>query len=275
MFQPLMENVHLPEGEDKRYTNLYLRREMLVEFMKNKHVLYPFARDMLRYTYGLVGGKPVTIKEWVKKMCKNKEWGDSFCLLLVASWWSCRIGVVRSDCLEVITYRNKEGLDDKEVILLFNCSPVVGHYSAILRYDASVMLVAKVEKSDGYVWEVDLAERKNRGDKYTGEEGAQGEGESEFVAISKSRFMELMEIEKKYKDVLSVLGSDVKVVSKGGEDPDVVKTTPQKLAKRRLMEPAPEVQVVKTGDLHCNSCDQMFPSTYALERHVKRYHMDQ
>ena len=154
----------------------------------------------------------------------------------------------------MITYRNKEGLDDQEVILLFNCSPVVGHYSAILRYDASVMSVAKVEKSDGYVWEVDLAERKNRGDKYTGEEGALGEGESEFVVISKSRFMQLMEIERKYKDVLSVLGSDVRVVSKAGEDPEV--------------EPAPEVQVVKTGDLHCNSCDQMFPSTYALERHV-------
>ena len=58
-------------------------------------------------TYGLVGEKPVTIKEWVKKMSKNKEWGDSFCLLLAASWWSCRIGVVRSDCLEVITYRNR------------------------------------------------------------------------------------------------------------------------------------------------------------------------
>ena len=148
MFQSLMENVCLPEGEAKRYTNLYLRREMLVEFMKNNDVLYPFARDMLRYTYGLVGEKPVTIKEWVK-MCKNKEWGDSFCLLLVASWWSCRIGVVRSNCLVVITYRNKEGLDDQEVILLFNCSPVMGHYSAILRYDASVMSVAKVEKSDG------------------------------------------------------------------------------------------------------------------------------
>ena len=31
----------------------------------------------------------------------------------------------------------------QEVILLYNCSPVVGHYSAILRYDASVMSVVK------------------------------------------------------------------------------------------------------------------------------------
>ena len=81
-----------------------------------------------------MGEKPVTIKEWVKKMAKNKHWGDAICILLVASWWSHRIGVVRSDCLDVITYRNKEGLDDQEVILLFNCNPVVGHYSAIVRY---------------------------------------------------------------------------------------------------------------------------------------------
>ena len=47
MFQSLMENVCLPEEEEKRYTNLYLRREMIVEFIKNKDVLYPFARDML------------------------------------------------------------------------------------------------------------------------------------------------------------------------------------------------------------------------------------
>ena len=129
-----MENVKLPDGEEKRYTNIYLRRQMLVEFIENRDVLYPFVRDMLTYTYGLVGEKPVTIKEWVKKMAKNKDWGDAICILLVASWWSHRFGVVRSDCLDVITYRNKEGLDDQEVILLFNCNPVVGHYSAIVRY---------------------------------------------------------------------------------------------------------------------------------------------
>ena len=78
---------------------------MLVELMKNKDVLHPFARDMLRYTYGLVGEKPVTIKEWVKKMCKNKEWGDSFCLLLVASWWfpqdrCCKVRLPGGDHLQ-------------------------------------------------------------------------------------------------------------------------------------------------------------------------------
>ena len=49
------------------------------------------------------------------------------------------------------------------------------------------MSVAKVEKSDWYVWEVDLAERKNRGDKYRGEEEDQGGEGSDFVVISKSR----------------------------------------------------------------------------------------
>ena len=60
--------MRLPDGEEKRYTNLYLRREMIVEFIKNKDVLYPFVKDMLRYTYGLVGEKLVTVKEWVERM---------------------------------------------------------------------------------------------------------------------------------------------------------------------------------------------------------------
>ena len=120
-----------------------------MEFIKNKDVLYPFAKENLRYTYGLVGEKPVSIKEWVKKMSQDQEWGDALCLLLIASWWSVRIGVLRSDCLELITYRNKQGRDDQEVLLLFNCSIVVGHYTPILRYDASVLSVSDVKKSDG------------------------------------------------------------------------------------------------------------------------------
>ena len=43
MFQSLMENEHLPEGE-KRYTNIYLRREMIVEFIKNKDVPVPICK---------------------------------------------------------------------------------------------------------------------------------------------------------------------------------------------------------------------------------------
>ena len=98
------------------------------------------------------------------------------------------------------------------------------------------------------------------------------------MVISKQRFVELLEIERKYKDVCHVLGPDVKVVKKRGShdddiDPDVIQRTPQKMAKR-MMEPAPEVQVVKKGDLHCDTCDTMFPSTFALDRHVKKYHMD-
>ena len=51
MFQAILENVKIPEGKEKAYTNIYLRREMLVEFIKNKDMLYPFAKDTLRYTY--------------------------------------------------------------------------------------------------------------------------------------------------------------------------------------------------------------------------------
>ena len=121
-------------------------------------------------------------KNGLRECPQEYEWGDALCLLLMTSWWSCRIGV-RSGCLELITYRNKEGIDDQEVLMLFNCSPVVGHYSAILRFHASVMAVSKVNKSAGYVWEVNSKERRNRGT------SMKGEGEdTHFVLISRHTF---------------------------------------------------------------------------------------
>ena len=131
VFQTILENVKITKGKEKADINICLRREMLVEFIKNKDVLYPFAKETLRYTYGLVGKQPVSIKEWVKNMSQDQEWGDALCLQLIASWWYVRIGVLRSDCLELITYRNKEGIDDQGFLLLFNFSIVVGHYTPI------------------------------------------------------------------------------------------------------------------------------------------------
>ena len=39
---------------------------------------------------------------------------------------------------------------------------ITGGFSPF-QYDASVMAVSKVEESEGYVWDVDLKERRERG----------------------------------------------------------------------------------------------------------------
>ena len=81
----------------------------------------------------MVGEKPLSIKQWLSKMSEDKEWGDSICMMLISSMWSVRIGVIRSDSLKLVSYRNKEGIDDQEMLVLYNCSMFKGHYSAILK----------------------------------------------------------------------------------------------------------------------------------------------
>ena len=42
MFSSLLEQLNLPEENAKAYGPMYLRREMIVHFIQNKEVLYPF-----------------------------------------------------------------------------------------------------------------------------------------------------------------------------------------------------------------------------------------
>ena len=137
-------------------------------------------------------------------MSEDKEWGDSICMMLISSMWSVRIGVIRSDSLKLVSYRNKQGIDDQEMLVLYNCSMLKGHYSAILRYDASVMGIKSIEKSEGYEWQTDKLERRKRGDKFSWV----SESEDDYIVISKQRFMELLDIEQKYNDIVPITGTE-------------------------------------------------------------------
>ena len=147
-----------------------------------------------------------------------------------------------------------------------------GHYSAILRYDEGVMGVKSIEKSEGYEWAKDKEERRKRGDKFSW----MSELEDEYVVISKIRFMELIDIEKKYGEIVAITGT------KGGSGktgksvtPEDIQLTPTKLAKKRPKDLPDEVQVVEEGDLICKVCNDTFTSTNALSRHIKKFHKDE
>ena len=127
MFSSLLEQLKFPEENAKAYGPMYLRREMIVHFIQNKEVLYPFVKEGIKLTYGIVGEKPLSIKQWLSKLSEDKEWGDSICMMLISSLWSVRIGVIRSDSLKLVSYRNKEGIDDQEMLVLYNCSMLKGH----------------------------------------------------------------------------------------------------------------------------------------------------
>ena len=191
--------------------------------------MYPFVKEGIKLTYGIVGEKPLSIKKWLSKMSEDKEWGDSICMMLISSMWSVRIGVIRSDSLKLVSYRNKEGIDDQEMLVLYNCSMLKGHYSAILRYDASVMGVKSIEKSEEYEWQTDKLERRKRGDKFSWV----SESEDDYIVISKQRFMELLDIEQKYNDIVAITGTEGGVKKKSQLTDEDIQLTQKKLAKKR------------------------------------------
>ena len=108
-----------------------------MHFIDNIDILVTDIRVDIRYLYGLVDSDlgPFSVKEYLKFMSADKEWGDSIILKLISSMWAVRIGVVRSDSLSLVTYRNKEDLMAQEFLLLYNCNMVNGHYTAIGRRD--------------------------------------------------------------------------------------------------------------------------------------------
>ena len=100
-----------------------------------------------------------------------------------------------------MTYRNKEDLMVQEILLLYNCNMVNGHYNAIGRRDNIVCDWKKVQTSDGYDLGVDMMERRGRGNMF-GSEYEVGE----MVTIPTHRYEYLCKIEKKYFEVQNVVG---------------------------------------------------------------------
>ena len=101
--------------------------------------------------------------------------------------------MVRSDSLKLVSYRNHLGIDYQEMLLLYNCRMIGDYYTAILRFDASVMGVKCIKTFDGYELGKDKEERRKRCDKFSWV----SEVEDDCVVISKQRFLELSDIEQK------------------------------------------------------------------------------
>ena len=127
----------LSQHDEEGFTAPYLRRMAIMYFRENIDILVTDIRANVRYLYGLIDSDtcPYSVKEYLKFMSTHREWGDSTILKLISSMWATRIGVVRSDTLALVTYRNKEGLMAQEILLLHNCNMVNGHFTAVGRRD--------------------------------------------------------------------------------------------------------------------------------------------
>ena len=69
--------------------------------------------------------------------------------------WGVRTGVLRSDSLNIVTYRCQETFDNMDVLLLYNCNMVTGHYTGILR-GRGVLECKKVDESEGFDFDGDV-----------------------------------------------------------------------------------------------------------------------
>ena len=139
-----------------------------MHFIENIDILIIEIKADVRFLYGLIDSEagPFSVKEYLKFMWADREWGDSIILKLISSMWGVCIGVLRSDSLLLVTYRNKEGLMAQDILLLFNCNMVNGHYTTIGRRDNIVCACEKVKTSEGFDMEVNMIERRGRGDMF-------------------------------------------------------------------------------------------------------------
>ena len=175
-------------GAAELYTQLYLRRQGVKHLLENWEVLGKSIAQDIEHQYGRpdseINGKQImkiqgrgknqkkiygfTVLEWCQNVIKNRFWLDEIFLKIVASMWSCRISVLRSDCLKSIDFRHKKNWREADIILMYNGSPFRGHYSGVIKccsgntYEAAS--VSYLKFSSGYRKHDDLAERLDRKD---------------------------------------------------------------------------------------------------------------
>ena len=87
-------------------------------------------------------GGPFSIRSYFKYIMKDKVWGDSIFLGLVASMWGCRISVQRADSGKVVNYRHEFPMGMCDIGLLFNCKVESGHYYGLWRMDRNFVKTA-------------------------------------------------------------------------------------------------------------------------------------
>ena len=186
--------------------------------------------------------------------------------------WGVRIGVLRSDSLALITYRSQGCFEDMDLLLLFNCNMVNGHYTGIIRSGGDVLECKKVEKSKEFDFDSDMCERRNRGDMFG------QDTRYKYVSISKERYDYLCSIEKKYYRVQKAVGMEPGV---GLEDTSVdvdagsAKKGFGRPSGRDKKEVPKDIPVISKGDSICTICQVDFDDTKSLKRHIDSYHLGQ
>ena len=112
----------------KRYGPIYLRRQLLLHYMKEMDLLENFMITGLKENYGMLDSQtkeddpgPFSINAYLLYRCQDNFWADSICIQLLASMWGCRVTVVRSDSCKEIRFIHDKDLKGQ---ILFWCLTV-------------------------------------------------------------------------------------------------------------------------------------------------------
>ena len=253
---------------------------MVAHFIQNKDLLYDIVKEGLIENYGLppdpngegdiqeaeqIG--PFSIVSYMKYIAVSKRWGDTICLILIASMWCARISVVLSRTLGQIKFRHDLPLEQADLILVFNSQEHNGHYTGVIRSNEQVMVADKLRYSERYNLTTDVKARLLRGD-ISGKRliNLCDDG---FVILKKSDCDELTECAKGFAKIKQMV-KHIETVDVSGEERrpkgrEKKKDTPVHMEK--------DIQEYEAGELHCVKCDKDFPTSAQLQRHLDKCHM--
>lgn len=291
-------------GQDKsRYTNLHLRRQVIAHIVEKLDVLKPWLREQLMNYYGGANpGEPgpFSIRTYLEYMSKETNWGDTIFLTMMASALGIRITLVRSDnCGEMRFRHENKGLNDVDIVLIFNCDMVNGHYSSVVAHDGKGCKAKKLKNSGGYRAKDDKGGKPEgaKGDEGKGDGGKGGKKPKEkdpdfkpddgddgddggdggdgggIGGLSQKRVQELLDKEKLFNEIGGLLGRrgyptkaamrDLRgkgTQDEGGDSDDTD------------LELGDIQQKVKAGDVECEVCKVQFKNSAKLRRHVRKVH---
>ena len=132
----MLEQLKLADEEDKvLYTSMYIRRQVIAHFVASYDEFENRVKIFIRNEYGRIDSQegPFNAKTWCEYILTDKSYCDGMFIQLLASLFAVRITVVRSDTLAEIKFRHDKALDDAELVFMFNCSPLGGHYTPCIK----------------------------------------------------------------------------------------------------------------------------------------------
>ena len=284
LFRAILEQLEFDSKLDKlKYCPVHFHRQMVYHFIRNCEQLYEVVKQGITENYGLpedpnekrddeeqeaqVG--PFSIVGYMKYILGSKKWGDSICLILIASMWCARISVVLSRSLGQLKFRHDLPLEQADLILVYNNNELNGHYTGVIRSNENIVLVGKLRYSKKYNINKDVKARLLRADPSSRK--LIDQCDDSFIIMMKSESEELHQHAKMLAKMKKMM-EKVECFDYSGEER---RPKGREKKEERPVHSEKDIQEYEAGEKHCVKCDQDFPTTAQLQRHLDKFHMYQ